>query len=241
LLGRSKVVVKKLRGDNNSLSDLPTHQFAKAALKRDLEKNSKESYEIGKSLVLNLCKASLKWKEIERNSTANNLRLEVRKKIWRFIRDPQNGLPCSNLKAKTEWHPKLKNSLEDLCQELSSLLEIPPPQNLGNKVSVRDLLDVPLIDGSKLINANASIRIDTVHGVKGETFDAAMYVATTDHVKPLLKRLEDGDISKNELVNIGYVAMTRPKHLLWLGAPQKELDKNKQVFLDIGFQLINRI
>jgi superfamily I DNA/RNA helicase len=238
VLARSNDLVKKLRGDSTTFNNTPTHRFAKAALLRDHHKNLPEAYGICETLVWSLCGGFQKWREKEGNPDASEHRLLFRKKLWNYVRDPKRGLPCSSLKAKSEWHPKLKVSLESLLRELSHLPDITYPKYLGQNVSTRELLDHPVIDGASASTSSSTIRIDTVHGVKGETLDAVLYVVTEKHLIPLIKRLE-GDTSENELVKIGYVAMTRPKHLLWLAVPSTSLRMHRSTLAGAGFRFVD--
>ncbi|WP_462095264.1 UvrD-helicase domain-containing protein [Legionella pneumophila] len=132
VVARSREMVRKLLGDNSTYKATITHRFAKAALQRDCHKDLLGAYEQCTELVLYLCKASQKWKEIDRNNSQSEFRKKFRKKLWNFVKDPENGLPHTALKAKSEWHPKLKNALQILCQELSSIEGFNCPERLGN-------------------------------------------------------------------------------------------------------------
>ena len=55
------------------------------------------------------------------------------------------------------------------------------------------------------------LRVETIHGVKGESLDAVLYLADKDHVKAML------DGTGTELGRIGYVALTRARNFFWLG------------------------
>lgn len=237
VVARSRDMVKKLRGDNSAYKDTPTHRFAKAALQRDFHGNPREAFEICKSIILQLCDATQKWKEIERDSNADTLRKEFRKKLWGFVRDNQNGLPCSSLKAKSEWHPKLKTALQALCQDLSTFDGFTYPQTLGNNITTRDLADSPVTNAATSAMIQSAMRVDTVHGVKGDTFEALLYLMTEKHLAPLIKRL-DGKDADLELMKIGYVAMTRPRQLLWLAIPEASLQKHQQALVNAGFKLV---
>ena len=62
----------------------------------------------------------------------------------------------------------------------------------------------------------------SVHGVKGETFDATLLVVDSvrgNTVTPSL--LTRGDLN-NELMRIAYVAMTRPRKLLVVSIPKQK-------------------
>lgn len=236
IVARSNDVVRKLRGDNSAYKDTTTHRFAKAALRRDYHKNPHKAFDACQTLVLGLCDATQKWKERERDSSFDEFRKEFRKKLWSFVRDNQNGLPCASLKAKSEWQPKLKTSLQVLCQSLSTLDGFTYPQTLGNNITTRDFTDNPVMSTATSPMTQTTMRVDTVHGVKGDTFEAVLYLMTDKHLSPLIKRLEGKDADL-ELVKIGYVAMTRPRQLLWLAIPEASLQKHQQALVDAGFKL----
>ena len=68
----------------------------------------------------------------------------------------------------------------------------------------------------------------SVHGVKGETFDALLLLVegtTGSTLTPSF--LAKGDTSK-ELMRIAYVAMTRPRKLLVVAMPKSSADLNKR-------------
>lgn len=62
--------------------------------------------------------------------------------------------------------------------------------------------------------------ISTVHGVKGESFDALLLLVEKDKGTGFTpKFLAEGDLSKEEM-RIAYVAMTRPKKFLMVAVPK---------------------
>ncbi|MFC3909666.1 UvrD-helicase domain-containing protein [Legionella dresdenensis] len=236
VIARSRDMVKKLTGDKSTYKSTVTHRFAKASLERDCHKNLLNAFDQCKELVLNLCEATQKWKALERDNTRNEIRKEFIKKLWSFVSDVENGLPCASLKAKSEWHPQLKKALQALCEELSSLEGFICPQKLGVTIKNTDLSDEP-ISSNVIPNKENGIHINTVHGVKGDTFDAVLYIMTEEHLKPLVNKLK-GENFNSELLKIGYVAMTRPRHLLWLAIPAKAFIKYQQLLINVGFQHI---
>lgn len=84
------------------------------------------------------------------------------------------------------------------------------------------------------------IHFDTVHGVKGETHDATLYLETerkqgTDlkRIMPLLenKELEQGDIYEKSRKCV-YVGFSRPRSLLCVAIGSGIYTKHKKVFVD---------
>lgn len=79
----------------------------------------------------------------------------------------------------------------------------------------------------------------TVHGVKGETYDALMLLVDKTKGNTLTPSfLAKGDTDK-ELMRIAYVAMTRPRRLLVVALPKSSVDlslrfpKDKWDYLEI--------
>lgn len=79
----------------------------------------------------------------------------------------------------------------------------------------------------------------TVHGVKGETYDALMLLIDKTKGATLTPSfLANGETNK-ELMRIAYVAMTRPRRLLVVALPQSSADlsvrfpKDKWDYLEI--------
>ena len=56
----------------------------------------------------------------------------------------------------------------------------------------------------------SAMRVDIVHGVKGDAFEALLYLMTEEHLSPIIKRLKGKDANL-EIVKIGCVAMIRPR------------------------------
>lgn len=62
----------------------------------------------------------------------------------------------------------------------------------------------------------------SIHGVKGETFDAVLlYIKSSKGNTITPTFLENGDLN-DELMRIAYVAMTRPRKLLMIAMPEKK-------------------
>ena len=68
----------------------------------------------------------------------------------------------------------------------------------------------------------------SVHGVKGETYDALLLLIESTRGTTLTPSfLASGDTSK-ELMRIAYVAMTRPRKLLVVAMPKSRVDLSKR-------------
>ncbi len=76
--------------------------------------------------------------------------------------------------------------------------------------------------------AALDISISSVHGVKGETFDATLLIVDSikgaNALTPTI--LETGDLN-SELIRIAYVAMTRPRKLLAVSIPKRDVQLSR--------------
>ena len=82
------------------------------------------------------------------------------------------------------------------------------------------------------------IEFDTIHGVKGETHDATLYLETDRQKASDLRRILPyygiGNLGKSPLYNysrkLAYVGMSRPKKLLCVAMQSKTYEKSNHVF-----------
>ena len=134
---------------------------------------------------------------------------QVQAKIWRFVCDHQNGLPDSRLDARAQWLPALVQNVRALIESLSA-----HSLTFGayaQRITIRDL------EAGPVVLPRPTVRVDTVHQVKGESIDAVLYIATEAHATGMF----GGAGTENG--RIGYVALTRAKDLFWLAVPNDAL------------------
>ena len=90
------------------------------------------------------------------------------------------------------------------------------------------------------------IEFDTIHGVKGETHDATLYLETDRRGASDLSRILPyygvGKIGESHLYNynrkLAYVGMSRPKNLLCVAMQSKTYEKSKDIF-DANWEIID--
>ncbi len=93
-------------------------------------------------------------------------------------------------------------------------------------------------------NEDVEFFIDTVHGIKGETHTATLYLETKyysnslnyliDKIQGIAKKSNPGD-KKNKAKKIIYVAFSRPTHLLCVSMHKNEFEKfNKNGQIDLN-------
>lgn len=149
----------------------------------------------------------------------------IRRLVWNFVRSP-NGLPSAHLQANTDWLTALRASVDVLLVEIEALSDIKPAPNLTMRLTGKGLPSAPV--SSVKANAAKPLRIDTVHGAKGETLDAVLYVVTKAHLDGMLAG------TKTEIGRIGYVAVTRPRDLLWVAVPVADFEASRAALETAG-------
>ena len=82
------------------------------------------------------------------------------------------------------------------------------------------------------------VRIDTIHGVKGETLDAVMLVSNErkKHGGCYKEWIKD---KNSEAARMAYVASSRPKHLLVWAIPDSANNNDLEKLKEIGFSILN--
>lgn len=156
---------------------------------------------------------------------------DLRRKLWRFTRDPDHGLPSSDLAAASAWHQALLQRVQVLLRQLELDHGLRAAENLGRRVTRAGLPDSPLSVGRDLAaEQGRRIRVSTVHQAKGESIDAVLYLGSRIHIRAML------DGVGTELGRIGYVAVTRARRLLWVGVPANALRELRPDLEAAGFR-----
>ena len=86
--------------------------------------------------------------------------------------------------------------------------------------------------------AITKVRVDTIHGVKGETLDAVMLVSNSRVGKngSYKEWLADKD---SEAARLAYVASSRPKHLLVWAIPDSAMKNDLSELENLGFTILD--
>lgn len=228
VLCRGSDLVNELKGKSRKIGQGVVKNFAKAAVLRDKDQNYQDAFKEVVSSVISLLDEPPKdlITKIIHPSQYPELRA-LRRIIWNFTRDVQEGLPSSDLIAVSEWQPQLKKNVEKLLANLKADFGLPITTNFKKKITKRDL---PKDTSLLLADEKPLIRIDTVHKVKGESLDAVLYITKKEQVEQMLAGVA------TEVGRIGYVAITRAKNLFWLGVPAKVINELKPWLLAAGFR-----
>lgn len=67
------------------------------------------------------------------------------------------------------------------------------------------------------------VTVSSVHGVKGETFDAILLIVDSTTGNTLTPSVLNNNPLTDELMRIAYVAMTRPRKLLVISIPKTNI------------------
>lgn len=202
-----------------------TKLLALATIKRDKHKKYKEAFDIVVQCISGLL-SSLPNNFAELVNHDPKFK-QLKQMIWIFIRNPSKGLPLGEQLAKNQWYPALKLNISNLLKEIESNYGFQLKSAIGNVISSKNLPNEPLINNSTMFKR--TIRVDTVHQVKGESLDAVLYISTE---KEHLKEMING--TKKELGRIGYVALTRAKNLFVIGIQKEWYSVFTKTFSDLN-------
>ena len=135
-------------------------------------------------------------------------------------------------------------------QKINELLKIENPQahDIFDHLPEHFLNKAAVVDQIETFEKNIfvdpirgrRIEFDTIHGVKGETHDATLYLETDRQRASDLNRILPyygvGKPGKSNLFDysrkLAYVGMSRPKKLLCVAMQAKTYEKSKGVFAD---------
>lgn len=121
------------------------------------------------------------------------------------------------LRMDTEWHPRLVERVKELLDRIKYGYQLDFQDNLNMRIKKTGLPVGPLIaPGVEKRVIHSALRVETIHGVKGESLDAVLYLADREHVKAMVSG------TGTELGRIGYVAVTRARDLFWLGITEED-------------------
>jgi superfamily I DNA/RNA helicase len=236
-IGKSAIVCRatkkkqELRNFGSEFGQGVTKLFAAAAMARDSAADYQEAFRIAVRAVVGLLKNPPRQlcTGIQDTSRYPEFR-GIRRVVWEFTRNAETGLPAATLKAESEWHPKLVQRAKALLKLIETKFNYSPMDKIGSRLKKTKLPDEPMLSSQ----ANKSVidlalRVETIHGVKGESLDAVLYLADKDHVKAMI------DGTSTELGRIGYVALTRACNLFWLGLAKEDSQTCRDALLQHGF------
>jgi hypothetical protein len=213
---RGAALVERIANGAEKTGVGATDRFAQAAIYRDREGDIAKAFELTIHGILKLLKRPpIGFRADTLRNSSEPTSKAVRRVVWHFIKDRDHGLPSSSLLAKDQWHPLLKQRVPALLQRLEAVAQVTHSETWTRNLTVKDLPVGALWKRDLLTTDAASIRVQTVHKVKGEGIGAVLYVAKTADLKSLVAETNSEDR------RIGYVAVTRARDLLVVGVPSK--------------------
>ena len=236
-IGQSAIVCRankkkqELRNYGSEFGQGVTKLFAAAVMARDSASDYQEAFRISAHAVVALLKNPPRQLCAGIVDTSRYPELRgIRRVVWEFTRNPETGLPRATLKAESEWHPKLVHRAKALLERIETNFKYSPMDKIGSRLKKTKLPDEPMVSSQvKKSVIDPALRVETIHGVKGESLDAVLYLADRDHVKAMI------DGTSTELGRIGYVALTRARNLFWLGLTKEDSETCRDALLQHGF------
>ncbi len=231
VLCRSSDWANSWSGGEDAQGQGVVRMFAEAAIARDKTKNFHDAFKHGCTATVCLLAPEHGYLIGDLLHPSKNVEMmKLRREIWRFIRSPEVGLPSATLVADSEWHPLLLERVKSFVGQVADKFGLEPGANLGNKLARKKLTNLPLLQTPDLVQeAVPRFRVSTVHKVKGESLDAVMYACSKKHAEDFLEG------TNSEVGRIGYVALTRARHLFVLAIPKSSLKALEPEMTKKGF------
>lgn len=146
-------------------------------------------------------------------------------------------LPHASSSLK-DWYNALVAEIEELKRQsiitiykqksIIDIIKLKTRTKIGNSYSTK-FLDRPLyIYFEKRTNSGTTV--SSVHGVKGESFDATLLMVDSIRGNTLTPSILNTGQLDSELIRIAYVAMTRPRKLLVVSIPKQKTKNNLNRF-----------
>ena len=222
---------RELRNFGEEFGQGVTKQLAAAAMARDSAIDYQEAFRTTARAIVSLLKSPpdhlcSRMLDVARYPEYR----ELRKVVWQFARDTEIGLPSASLKAASEWHPLLVARVKAFLKKLQDKFGYEEGPNLGQRLAKKKLSDEPMLQAiAKKTLVDPTLRIETIHGVKGESLDAVLYLAKKEHLKSMVEGTD------TEVGRIGYVALTRARNLFWLGITKVDAASFRSALLAHSF------
>lgn len=144
-----------------------------------------------------------------------------------------SALPSADYPLK-DWSRLLIEKIEELKRygaiavygqkNIAESIKIKTRTKIGNSYST-DFLDRPLRVYFEKRNTTGAT-VSSVHGVKGESFEATLLIIDSTRGKTLTPSILNTGQLNSELIRIAYVAMTRPKKLLVVSIPKQKANSS---------------
>ena len=147
------------------------------------------------------------------------------------------------------------NANLDLVVSEQSITIVIEGNNKNNKLTLKTKLfneKITLVDNIEIgygdiILDDIDIEVSTIHGAKGETHEATLYLETfykKNDVGEILEIINNTncDITKAELrkkMKMAYVGMSRPRSLLCIAVSERSINGKKEKLIELGWDIKN--
>ena len=138
-------------------------------------------------------------------------------------------LPAADFSLK-EWKQAVINAIEDMVRK--NIIEVAGNRRVTDVIKMKSRIKIGKSYSTDFLNlqlfkffekrATEEIIYSSVHGVKGETFDATLLIVDSLRGNTITPSLLTKGALDNELMRIAYVAMTRPRKLLVVSIPKQK-------------------
>jgi len=191
---------------------------------------TKKAFQIVDEVLRSVVEDSAFWNRIDESPDSEEAQ-QVKVLIWRFVKS-QSGLPAVSLSGG-QWISQLRESLGKLIVDLG--IKNVPNLNLRIKKTGLDAhqIELPLFETHALF---PPIRQETIHQVKGQSIDAVLVLGSTKFWNSVVDAVTRG--ANTEDRRLAYVAMTRARHLLFVGLPASHFDAHVEKWKEWGFSLL---
>jgi hypothetical protein len=199
---------------------------------RESRINFSIAHEIGHTFFPD-CSERIRNRENEKDT--NTLLTEISKELFPFQDKKWNKLTYS------KWAVLVRDYLSVLVYKLPIESHVDIADVTVN--SERGFGSILVSDNVSQYKSGSNIRTTTIHDVKGETLDSVMIVSSLDkkskggHWEDWFNQTPSSSL-EFEHKRYGYVAFSKPKHLLVLATPKLN-PENRSYFESIGFKIEN--
>lgn len=236
ILSRGKTEIEKIKGKQiyerlEGVSKI----FAKAAYLRDVDHNFVEAFDLVIKGLRRIVKNQTFWDDFDEKNVDSIIYHKLRLETWKFIKS-REMLPSINNSMK-DWIFKLKESLGALLLKFDSS----DNPKLGNIIrrpkNINDLIyNSPLFEYN---NTQYDMTAKTIHQAKGKGIDAVLLIGSLGFFNSLIKAVEQEKACEERC--LGYVAMSRARHVLLVCLPQRHYDKYLKTWNDLGFYTLDEL
>ena len=234
ILCRSKADIVKINGRQMYEELLGvTKIFATAAYCRDVDRDYLEAFNLVIKGLHRIVKDPVFRDDLDDKNVDSIIYHKLRHETWKFIKSEEMLPPLRN--SMKIWISKLKENLRILL----SKLDLPNDLKLGNLIKKPNNIDdsklnLPLFE---LNDTQCDLTAKTIHQAKGKGIDAVLLIGSSVFFNSLIKAVEQEETCEDRC--LGYVAMSRARHVLLVCLPPIHYNKYLDTWNDLGFYTLD--